>query len=289
MSGRYENAPLVYVSAVIRTSGLPPLIGEQPGVLQQLMIQLDLPVPQVSEGRSISVNLSEGQEPNPSSEMVSFRRSGFFNADATESLIFDDKSIEFRTTKYSDYDVLCARMTEIFSAIFEKIDFYKSVVSNELVLNYVDIIIPYPSRGVSDYFAVPGSLPLSFLGDFENSDVQRLGSMEVSRIVAPDQKVNVSLEQLPLIEKKIPKSLPNALTEPDQAFGMPLFVKADAEKAGEDRYALLLTQSMRIMSKKLGDVDVKADFESLHAMTKETFKSIINKEVCDADWVYIEE
>lgn len=289
MSGRYENAPLVYVSALISTSGLPQLVGEQPGVLQQLMILQGLPVRHVSEGQSLSLDLkvSEGQQPSSSSEMVPFRRVGFFNTDATESLILDDRSIEFRTTKYVNYNGLCDRMAQLFSSLFEKIDVYNDVVSSELILNYVDVIIPYPSRKVSDYFSNANSLPMNFLGDIESEDIQRIGSVEVSRVVNPNQKVNITLEQLPIVEKKIPKFLPNSMIEPDSKFGMPLFVKANAEVAGDTCYALLLTQSMRLLSKRLGDIDVNSDFEALHEMTKETFKNIINREVCNADWGYI--
>ena len=43
MSGQYKNAPLVYVSATIHTTKLPQLVNDQPGLLEQLMIQLDLP------------------------------------------------------------------------------------------------------------------------------------------------------------------------------------------------------------------------------------------------------
>ena len=289
MSGKYERAPLVYVTASIRTTGLPKLVNEQPGLLQQLMIQHGLPDERVSEHQTFSLKIDPKGSGEPAGKVGTLHRTGFFSPDGSESVIFDDGLIEYRTTKYEDYETLCGKLISLFSAIFESISVYKDVFSKELTMSYADVILPYTNRQLSDYFIVNNSMPKTFLNGLDQNDLQVAGNVSLSRIISPEHKVNISLEQLPIIDSKIPKFLPNALTELDNKFGMPLFVTPNVEEVNPSEYALLLTQSMKLVTKKLSELDIKNDFEPLHESIKSSFKKIINHDVCNDDWKYVEE
>jgi uncharacterized protein (TIGR04255 family) len=289
MSGKYENAPLVYVTASIRTTGLPKLINEQPGLLQQLMIQHGLPEERVSKHQTLNFKIDPKGSGEPAGEVGTLHRVGFFSSDATESVIFDDGLIEYRTTKYEDYEALCDRLITLFDAIFESIAVYKDIFSKELTMSYVDVILPYLNRQISDYFIVNNAMPRTFLNGLDQTDLQVVGNVSLSRIITPEHKVNISLEQLPIIDKRIPKFLPNGLIEPDNKFGMPLFVTPNVEEVSPSEYALLLTQSMKLITKKLSELDIKKDFESLHESIKSSFKGIINHDICNEDWKYVED
>lgn len=289
MSGKYERAPLVYVTASIRTTSLPKLVNEQPGLLQQLMIQHGLPDERVSEHQTFSLKIDPKGSGEPAGEVGTLHRTGFFSPDCSESVIFDEGLIEYRTTKYEDYETLCSRLISLFSAIFESISVYKEVFSKELAMGYADVILPYNNRQLSDYFIVNNSMPRTFLNDLDQNDLQVVGNVSLSRIISPEHKVNVSLEQLPLVDGGIPKFLPNGLTEPDNKFGMPLFVTPSVEDVKPTEYALLLTQSMKLFTSKLSELDIKKDFEPLHESIKSSFKGIINHDVCNKDWGYVEE
>jgi uncharacterized protein (TIGR04255 family) len=284
MSGRYNKAPLVYVSATIHTTVLPQLIGDQPGLLDQLMIQLQLPARKVSQGRSVKFGLNDSGGGDVLPEVGTCSRLGYFSADSTESLIFDERSIELRTTSYTTYGNLCSRMEELFSGIFSAIEVYKNIVSKELVLSYVDVIVPCNGRRLADYFSNPNILPLSSM--FVDSDIQTLGKLDVSRVVTKDQKVNVSLEQLPVIDNVLPKIFPESMAEPDTYFGMPISVQSKLKNIAAEDYALLLSQSKRLLSKKLSELEVEKDFQPLHLTTKETFEKVIDADVCNVDWEY---
>lgn len=289
MSGKYERAPLIYVTASILTTGLPRLVNEQPGLLQQLMIQHGLPEKRVSESPAFNLTLDHKGFGEPAGEVGTLRRVGFFSPDSSESVIFDDGLIEYRTTRYEDYEALCDRLITLFDAIFESIAVYKDIFSKELAMSYVDVILPYGSRRLFEYFGANNSMPRTFLNGLDRDDLQVVGNVSLSRIITPEHKVNISLEQLPIIDGRIPKFLPNGLTEPDNKFAMPLFVTPNVEDVKPSEYALLLTQSMKLLTKKLSDLDIKKDFEPLHESTKSSFKGIINHDVCNEDWKFVEE
>jgi uncharacterized protein (TIGR04255 family) len=289
MSGKYERAPLIYVTASIHTTGLPKLVNEQPGLLQQLMIQHGFPDERGGEQQTFSFKIDPKSSGDSIGKADTLHRKGFFSPDGSESVIFNDSIIEYRTTKYEDYETLCGKLTLLFRAIFESISVYKDVFSKELAMSYADVILPYTNRQLSDYFIVENSMPRTFLNDLDQNDLQVVGNVSLSRIVSPEHKVNISLEQLPIIDGKIPKLLPNELTEPDNKFGMPLFVTPNVEEVNPSEYALLLTQSMMLVSKKLSELDIKTDFEPLHESIKSSFKNIINHDVCNYDWKYVEE
>jgi hypothetical protein len=128
----------------------------------------------------------------------------------------------------------------------------------------------------------------------EEDDLQVAANINLSRIISPTQKVDISLEQIETFENPkgeigIPKSVPNILMEPDRNFAMNIKIPFPVENRLPKDYALLLTQSTKLISKPLPELDIQQDFKPLHDATKDAFYKLINKTVCDEDWEFREE
>jgi len=279
------------MKARIRTTKLPKLSDNQWATFEQEMIKSGLSKMVISESQAMSFNIdnniktAEGITPTVSK----VKRYGFFSQDSMESLILDQDTIEFRTANYSDYRALCTRIESILSKLCEIVDAFGYITTEELLLTYADLISPFKGRVLSDYFNEgSGVLPLSILKGDEN-DLQQLGHIEVNRVVAPTKRIFVSLEQIPVIEGKVTRYIPNSMIEPDPNFQMPLMIQSEWLDIKGKHYGLLMTEAAIILKVPLNELDYTKNCESIHILTKETFNNLINKDVCDVDWEYSEE
>ena len=290
MSGQFNKAPLVYVSARIRTTELPELLADQRAALHQAMIRCGLPEAIKSEIQTIEFALEESSAQGRPNTLT---RRAFFSADRTQSLIIDRDAIEFRVSAYSKYADFMARYEELISALTGAVDVLAQVACQEYTLRYADVIVPYPGRKLADYFAGDGRiLPLEAFFDNNSSlgsisDEVRVGQVQISRIRAKSEKIDLVLEQLPVRDGKLGRPLPMAMVEPDVKFNMPLNINRPEDLSSVSDYALLMTQAAKLDNKELGELDVKHEFSSLHQLTKETFWNLIDESVCGHDWEYI--
>jgi len=289
MSDKYSNAPLVYVTASIRTSALPKLTKDQTANIEQSLIKKGF----IHSALGISTTFTLGQmqaegikEASTLSDVSSEEtRKAFFSEDKITCLIIDTHGFEWRTSNYSKYPEFRKSFSELLKMLISLVDSFGSVVIQELTLSYSDIIAPMPGRKLSDYFARDSHiLPLSFFERF--TDHQQAGILQVNRVTKPNERINILLEQLPTSDGKVTKLLPDIMLEPEKDFGMPIRVKDEWSKNIENRkyYALLLTQASSLVTFKLEQYFKIDLFESIHDLTSKTFKSLINKVVCDVDW-----
>lgn len=283
MAGRYRKAPLVYVVASFRVNEIPALTTDQEALLQQGMMKLGLRRV-LSENPQFEIDLSNKQGLLQSTQ----KRVGFFSEDQTEALIFGGSFIEWRVTKYSKYDGFISGFKKTLASVIEAVDSLGYMEAQEFVLSYSDIIIPKQNRTLSDYFAKSDSiLPLSFLG--ENNDLQRVGAVQVTRVINLNQKITISVEQLPVVGGQINKFIPDQMGEPDQKFQMPLNITADWQISERGDYAIMATQAAKLTKIKVKDLSVVDAYSDLKKLTSETFKELINRSVCDEDWEFNDE
>ncbi|WP_339868312.1 TIGR04255 family protein [Pseudohongiella nitratireducens] len=301
MSGQFIKAPLVYVTAKIRTTEIPALLADQRAALHQAMMKCGLPEPQSSEFEAFE--LSFGQRDTNSEESSSISsvgknkvvRRGFFDAERTQALILEPNAIEYRASAYTKYDDFIGAFSRLVGQLIEGVDVLSELLCQEFVLSYADAIVPYPGRELTAYFANDGKiLPLdSFFENTQKLDLDdgeneiRLGQVQITRVKERSQKIDLTLEQLP-ITSGVKRLLPTALLEPESKFTMPLTFNGPDENPAANEYCLLMTQAAKLEKLKLGELKVADKFESLHALTKETFWHLINRDVCDVDWEYVE-
>jgi len=169
----------------------------------------------------------------------------------------------------------------------------KDILVREISLTYVDLIFPINGRHIRDYFdSKEAILPLSIFNVSDNDDVLNFGSIQVTRVVEPDKRIVISLEQLPVSKEGLPtKTLPSRLVEREPKLGMPIsFDVGQPDTVSNDKkhYALLTTESGAMLSLELQALDFKQSSETIHKQTSTMFKGLINREVCDIDWEYIE-
>lgn len=294
MSGRFRKAPLVYVTARVRTTELPEISSDQRAALEQSMIRDGFPELKHSRVSEYRFPLPQRDEESESLESAAghsrqVTRRAFFNDTRQECLIIDADNIEFRTTAYGKYADFIARFNGLMQSLVNSVDGYAGVVSHEFVLSYADIIVPYPERDLSAYFSDDGKvLPLkAFSAEPVSEGEQRVGQVQITRVVSRGERIDLTLEQLPIVDGRLPRYLPVAMLEPDGKLSMPLSPNLP-DPIHDGTYGLCMTQAAKLEKVKLQSLELETVFYSLHELTKTTFNSLLNREVCDRDWEYTE-
>ena len=100
MSGRFEKAPLVYVTAQVRTSSRPSFKEDQWADFQHALIRQGLKVHKESTNHEIVISelFESGNSVHPEPRKKS--RHGFFGHDNEECLILGNDFIEFRSPMF---------------------------------------------------------------------------------------------------------------------------------------------------------------------------------------------
>lgn len=291
MPGQYKKAPLVYVTARIRTTPIPNLSPDQVTLIQQVMVKNGLVIPVTSQGKSVNINPLATMNPadlgtTPAINFQNITRYGFLAFDRTQCLVIDADGIEWRASQYTKYENFVQSFTKILDALIETVDVFGFIHTQELVLSYADLITPMMGRSLGDYFKnADAILPLSFLKD-KKQDVRQMGQIQVVRIIKPTQKITISLEQLPVLDKKVHKYLPAEMIEPDNALSMPILLREESKYIEATSYGLLMTQAGLLENFPLKTFNIDNEFKALHKLTSDTFKSLLNEEICNQDWEY---
>lgn len=299
MAGRYQKAPLIYMVARVHATAIPTLTSDQKALLGQTMRKLGYKEVVDSVAQEWDVNFAFPTENKDTSSIKvderQYKRRAFFDDTRKNVFIFEkqSESIEFRTTAYTKYEDVAARVQNVIDSICEEIPVCKDIVVREISLTYVDMILPHKGRKIADYFNSKGDiLPLSIFGIQGNDDVTNFGSIQVTRLVEPDKRIVTSLEQLPTSDNGLPtKVLPSRLVEREPKFQMPVAINTgslDMSDLQKGHYALLTTESGTMLSLELKDLNFKKNSNTIHEETGTMFKSLINKEVCDLDWEFTE-
>lgn len=293
MSGRFKKAPLVYVTARIATTTLPTLSTDQKAMIQQAMVKCGLVLSVASKGQSLNVDklISANQEETNTDQqqlVTPLLREGFFSNDRTRCIIFEQDAIEWRAVDYTKYNIFIEEFQNILNTITEVVDAYGHIVTKEFILSYSDVIVPSNSRDLGDYFNNSDAiLPLKMTVDHEN-DLEQVGQINVTRIIKPKEKIHISFEQLPVVNNKISKFLSAGMLEIDRDMSMPLNLQEEWKNIKDIKhYGLLMTQAGMLYESKLSTLSLEDTFGELHKLTRETFRSLLNRDVCNADWEYI--
>ncbi len=285
MSGRFKKAPLIYMTSRIKTTPLPELTKDQSALVQQVMLKNGLPEQVQSELRGFEMALqpqSNAAAPIPTSLI----RTAYFSKDRMHCLLWDQQGFEWRTSKYTRFSEFCEKITKILHELCQVADALEYVPVQEIALSYADFIAPLSGRILADYFHSGNKiLPINML-PASNDDYHNLGSVEVERIVKPNQRIYVALEQLPTRDNKPIRFLPQKMIEFDEKLTMPLKLLDAWREIPTSHYAILMTQSGQLMEASLGDLDFNASVEQIHVLTKSTFEQLINLPVCNVDWEF---
>ena len=134
MSGRFEKAPLVYVTAQVRTSSRPSFKEDQWADFQHALIRQGLKVHKESTNHEIVISelFESGNSVHPEPRKKS--RHGFFGHDNEECLILGNDFIEFRTTNYFKYGQFRDRFCDLLTAITSSVTIFGEIDAQEITL-----------------------------------------------------------------------------------------------------------------------------------------------------------
>jgi uncharacterized protein (TIGR04255 family) len=280
MAGKYRKAPLVYMSAILRTTPFPELEEGELKSLSRLMLRIGFPIPEESWIDEVDLTPS-------SVGLNKVKRRAYLSVDRRKCIVIDRHSIELRFTDYNKYLDFSQLMDKILNGLSDFSDVGLLHI-REITLSYADVIVPFGERKLEDYFAKGDrTLPLGVLSDV-GSLGETIGNIQLTRVVGGTKKILFSIEQLPVISNQVTKFLPLILAEPAVNFNMPINIRPEWKDVTSDFYCLLTTQASMLSSKQLKDIVFSSETNELHGLVSKTFEEIINKQVCNIDWEYSE-
>lgn len=285
MSGRYIKAPLSYVVGRITTSALADLKSEQMAELQQSLTMLGFINKEISTAHELDFAAL-----NPSLDIgASFnqvKRTAFLNINSTKIIIFDSDSIEFRITSYIKYDYFMEEFNSVLKAFIDSVPAYGKAAINEAILAYVDVIVPVDKYQLSDFFNCgENTLPMTSFG--KRNNIFAVAKTELNEIIDATHRIYISLEQLP---QRVRRFVPDAMTEPEPKFVMPISITYEPKKESHEPYIILTTQAAQLHAGKiLEEMSAQQLFSDSHLNCGNAFKEMLNKEVCNIVWEYSEE
>lgn len=283
MSGRYSKAPLSYVVARLSTSTLADLKPEQNIDLQQSLSLLGYIHKEIGSANQINLDFFNSS-PDKGELLTQVKRVCYLDLYRKKAIVYDSNSIEFRSSSYNNYEDFMSDFEKVRKAFIDAVPAYTKAIVNEVVLSYVDIIVPAEGYELKDFFRKSeNSLPLNSFGRRDGALV--LAKTELNEIKDAMHRVFVSIEQLP---QKVRRFVPDSMIEAEQNFKMPIDLTYEPDAESSLSYAVMSTQAAQLFNEKfLGEVNCSELFDDSHQSCGETFKQMINKEVCDVVWGYI--
>ncbi|MEH4798924.1 TIGR04255 family protein [Atlantibacter hermannii] len=282
MSGRYLKAPLSYVVARLSTSALADLKAEQNIDLQQSLSLLGYIHKETASMNQINIDTLSSAF-NKDELLTQVKRVCYLDVHRKKSIVYDSNSIEFRTTSYTKYDDFMSDFENVRMAFMDAVPAYRKAIVNEVVLSYVDIIVPAEGYELKDFFYKgENSLPLNSFGQRDSS--LALAKTELNEIIDSMHRVFISIEQLP---QKVRRFVPESMVEPEQKFAMPIELNYEPNAESEEPYAVISTQAAQLYQEKfLGETKCSELFDDSHKSCGECFKLLINRDVCNIVWEY---
>ncbi|MEX6209525.1 TIGR04255 family protein [Providencia huaxiensis] len=289
MRGRYEQAPLSYVTARLVIKELTQLFSDQNKFLIQEMKLIGFIYRETVTGSKIEFNLNSDSQKVVSEELI---RTCFLTSDRREAILFDDDGIEFRTTKYRRFDDLCESFQKVMEVITQ-IKVYNSLKIEEVALAYVDVIVSDGVHQLSDFFRHGSNiLPLNFLDD--EDCLISFGKKEVNKVLRQNHRVEICLEELPQMANQY---VPKDMAELEPRFHMPIDIPYKLDPHLKDKYVLVSTIGYELHGEEINRQDdgnlsgksIREFFSQSHETCRKEFNKIINKNVCDRVWGYIED
>ncbi|MBT0375140.1 TIGR04255 family protein [Morganella morganii subsp. morganii] len=288
MKGRYKSAPLSYMTARMVVAKLPPLLQDQAILLAQKMKFLGFIYHESHSGKKIVFNVKD--ENKFSSEDIS--RTCFLKSDRKVAILFDDHGIEYRTTNYTQFSDFCDVFQKVVNECM-KIDVYQSLKIEEVILSYVDTIIPFKSYKLGDFFANGEDfLPLKYFD--KESSLLSFSKTSLNKVLKSNHRVEIHFEELP---QKANSYIPNDLAEGVTSFKMPIDIPIKMDENSDEHYILLTTMGYELHEEEIVREDngvisgksVEELFSLSHRTCRKEFNALINKEVCDEAWGYTED
>ncbi|MFD3223365.1 TIGR04255 family protein [Rahnella aceris] len=284
MAGRYLKAPLSYVVARINTSPLPKLVNEQGAYLGQEMALNGLIFREHSDAKQFDFTRLVIDVPDDPFKIELVNRTCFLDKSKTNSFLIEQNGLEFRTTSYTTYYNFIESFEKLLQTLIECVPAIGKAQIGEVVLSYVDVIVPSEGYELKDFFSKKDlALPMNAYG--HQDGVYKSAKNEFNSVIDEKHRVSISLEQIP---QSVGRLIPDSMIEPEGKFGMPINLHYPPSKQKEDDYIILSTFSAQIHDASLEEKNLQEIFKDAHSYSREAFDSLIDPEVCNKVWEYKE-
>lgn len=288
MTGRFQKAPLTIMAMKLHTTELIALDSAQITLLRKKLLQHGLVHFESAAIKFVNVDQA-AQSNNEPNDTKRFSRLGFFDNNRTEALFYELNGIEWRVTKYSNFDEFNTKLQAVLKILLEVADFVPMTHLNAVTLSYADLVMPFENRELKDYFSNQSFLPLEAINPQNDEQKFTTGINQFMRAVDANTQLTLSIEQLTITDKITIKLVPDFFVEHDSRFVQNIRTKEHWKSGTAKSYGLMLMQAASQNRTNVGDSDWPTTLVSLNKLISDQFMSLLNRSVCDEDWEFIED
>ena len=220
MKRHLETPPLALAAMHLEFSQIPSIAGmttELANTLLQKMIDIGFPEKIISQQQRLEVNFDLQDEKSAARKITTVQRNLFRAAGEKNIIELTESSLIFRTTDYNNFESFSKIFIDVLQLCEATIPGFNKCLMKFVGLRYADIIVPNPGFDLDEFVKddiLPS--PLSVL----QKQITRQG-VTITRVKTGEaQYLNVNFEELPKIDNKIHKLLPDNLIEGDPKCGL---------------------------------------------------------------------
>lgn len=215
-----EEAPLVLSVLHLEFSKIPALsvmTQEMSNSLHQRMIEEGFPERIDSQQEVVEFAFNSNNNQPPQQQTRNIHRILFRASGEMDIVQVSDHALILKTTNYQRFEKFYEKFNGAIKACIDVIPDFDKVLLKSVGLRYVDLIAPKPGASLADYISSE-VLPLSL--SMLDKPLQRHGKTFTQSQVNENQVINVFFEELPTVQGKVHKVLPDNLIEADPNGGL---------------------------------------------------------------------
>ena len=286
MKKTLEKAPLVHALIHLKFAEVPTLTTIKPELIQALHVRmLDEGFPEKIESKADMVEWNY----DPSSQQMRHRKLSktrlLFRAPGEREIVeISESSIIIKSTIYGTFRDFYEKFHRILLACLEIIPKLDKTLLKSVGLRYVDVIAPTGDCTLSDF--VKGEVQPPCL---DNIGTHLQGHSLKAVKVAENQILVVNFEELPTIDKRVQKVLPDNLVEPDEKCGLVIDGQQDWFAISSATYGILdIDHTYQFARSPIFSVElVEKATHQLYQQASDIFWNVITEQAKEA-WGYKE-
>ncbi|MCG9723388.1 TIGR04255 family protein [Shewanella sp. Isolate7] len=287
MKKTLEKAPLVHVLIHLRFAEVPTLKTITPELLQTLHVRMiDEGFPEKIESQAELVELNfDSTSQQMKHRKLSKTRLLFRAAGEREIVEISESSIVLKSTDYGTFDDFYNKFHRLLVACMEIIPKLDKTLLKNVGLRYVDVIAPSGESTLCDYVSSEIQPP-SLSGIGTHLQGHSLKAVKISE----NQILVVNFEELPTIDGRVQKVLPDNLMEPDDKCGLVIDGQKDWFKVKSTTYGILdIDHTYQFIQSPTFSEELIADAtHRLYQSASDIFWDVISEHAKKA-WGYKEE
>ncbi|MCL1092011.1 TIGR04255 family protein [Shewanella profunda] len=287
MKKTLEKAPLVHALIHLRFAEVPTLKTIDPELIKALHVRMiDEGFPEKIESQA---DIAEWNYDAVSQQMkhrkLSNTRLLFRAAGEREIFEISDSSIILKSTKYGTFSDFYDKFHRLLLVCMEIIPKLDKTLLKSVGLRYVDVIAPSGESTLRDYVSADIQPPY-----LEGVGTHLQGHSLKAVKVAENQVLVVNFEELPTIDNRVQKVLPENLMEPDEKCGLVIDGQRDWFNVRSETYGILdVDHTYQFVHSPTFSVVLIADAtRKLYQSASDIFWGVISEKAKQA-WGYKEE